>query len=44
MRERKREQAAIYLGECRDQLKLEELELVKRKQAVEDCRSRADCN
>ena len=38
MRERKREDAAIYLGKCRDQLELEELELVRRNQAVEDCR------
>lgn len=38
IRERAREQAAIQLGECRRQLKLTEIELENRKQAVEDCR------
>lgn len=38
MRERARDQAALYLAECRRQLALAENELEKRKQAVEDCR------
>lgn len=38
MRERAREEAAIYLAECRRQLTAAENELEKRKQAVEDCR------
>jgi flagellar export protein FliJ len=38
MRERARDQAALYLAECRRQLALAEDELNNRKQAVEDCR------
>lgn len=38
MRERAREQAALYLAECRRQLALAENELENRKQEVEDCR------
>ncbi len=38
IRERAREQAAIQVAECRRQLKLTEIELENRKQAVESCR------
>jgi len=39
MRERARDQAAIYLAECRRQLAFAENELERRKQAVEECRN-----
>ncbi len=38
MRERFRDDAALYLAECRHQLKLAEIELNNRKQAVVNCR------
>lgn len=38
MRERAREEAAIYLAECRRLLTVAEDELAQRRQAVEDCR------
>ena len=38
MRERGRDEAARFLGECRRQLAFEEDELENRKQAVENCR------
>lgn len=38
MRERAREEAGLYLAECRRQLSIAENELEKRKQAVIDCR------
>ena len=38
MRERARDQAAIYLGECKRQLAFAENELEKRKKSVEECR------
>lgn len=38
MRERARDEAAIFTAECRRQLTLAENELNNRKQAVEDCR------
>lgn len=38
MRERARDEAALYLAGCRDELQLAENELDRRKQAVEDCR------
>lgn len=38
MRERARDEAAIYLAECRRLLSRAENELTERKQAVEDCR------
>lgn len=39
MRERARDEAALYLAECRRKLTLAEDELKNRKQAVEDCRT-----
>lgn len=38
MRERAREEAGLYLAECRRQLAAAEAESERRKQAVEDCR------
>ncbi|MGI8786269.1 MAG: flagellar FliJ family protein [Pyrinomonadaceae bacterium] len=38
MRERLRDDAALYLAECRRQLTLAEIELTNREQAVENCR------
>lgn len=39
MRERARDEAGVYLAECRRLLNAAEAELEKRKQAVEDCRT-----
>ena len=39
MRARARDEAAVYLGECRKILAAAEAELEKRRRAVEDCRN-----